>query len=152
MKYQGTMNACFTGYIVQAIANNFVPLLFVTFQSSWHIPLSRITLLITVNFVIQLTVDLASAGFVDRTGYRAAAVAAHVLAAAGLVMLTFLPDVMQDPFYGLLLSVGIYAVGGIVCSKSSIGNIGYVGMVFAIPALVVCAAGLKRSKHGKTLE
>lgn len=29
--YKMTMYACFIGYIVQAIVNNFVPLLFVTF-------------------------------------------------------------------------------------------------------------------------
>lgn len=112
MKYRSTMNACFTGYIVQAIVNNFVPLLFVTFQNSWHIPLSRITMLITVNFIIQLSVDLASAGFVDRLGYRASAVPAHLFSAAGLLMLTFLPDMMPDPFYGILISVIVYAVGG----------------------------------------
>lgn len=112
MKYRSTMNACFTGYIVQAIVNNFVPLLFVTFQNSWHIPLSRITMLITVNFIIQLSVDRASAGFVDRLGYRASAVTAHLFSAAGLLMLTFLPDMMPDPFYGILISVIVYAVGG----------------------------------------
>ena len=112
MKYRSTMNACFTGYIVQAIVNNFVPLLFVTFQNSWHIPLSRITMLITVNFIIQLSVDLASAGFVDRLGYRASAVTAHLFSAVGLLMLTFLPDMMPDPFYGILISVIVYAVGG----------------------------------------
>ena len=65
------MYACFAGYIVQAIVNNFVPLLFLTFEKSYHIPLSRITMLITINFGIQLLVDLLSAGFVDRsdTGY-----------------------------------------------------------------------------------
>ena len=31
--YKSTMCACFTGYIVQAIINNFAPLLFVTFQN-----------------------------------------------------------------------------------------------------------------------
>ena len=31
-KYKITINACFLAYIVQAIVNNFVPLLFVTFQ------------------------------------------------------------------------------------------------------------------------
>ena len=112
MKYRSTMNACFTGYIVQAIVNNFVPLLFVTFQNSWHIPLSRITMLITVNFIIQLSVDLASAGFVDKLGYRASAVTAHLFSAAGLLMLPFLPDMMPDPFYGILISVIVYEVGG----------------------------------------
>ena len=112
MKYRSTMNACFTGYIVQAIVNNLVPLLFVTFQNSWHIPLSMITMLITVNFIIQLSVDLASAGFVDKLGYRASAVTAHLFSAAGLLMLPFLPDMMPDPFYGILISVIVYAVGG----------------------------------------
>ena len=49
-RYQRTIYACFTGYIVQAIINNFVPLLFLTFESTYHIPLSKITILITFNF------------------------------------------------------------------------------------------------------
>ena len=49
-----TIYACFIGYIVQAIVNNFVPLLFVTFQNNYHISLERITFLITLNFIIQL--------------------------------------------------------------------------------------------------
>ena len=52
--YNRTLQACFVGYVVQAIVNNFVPLLFVTFQNSYQIPLSKITLLITINFLIQL--------------------------------------------------------------------------------------------------
>ena len=69
-KYQKTVYACFVGYIVQAIVNNFVPLLFLTFEKSYHIPLSQITMLITFNFGIQLLIDLLSAKFVDRIGYR----------------------------------------------------------------------------------
>ena len=68
--YMQTIYACFIGYIVQAIVNNFVPLLFVTFQNNYHISLERITFLITLNFIIQLFVDLLSAFFVDRIGYR----------------------------------------------------------------------------------
>ena len=67
-KYQKTMYACFAGYIVQAIVNNFVPLLFLTFESSYNIPLSQITMLITFNFGIQLIVDLLSTKFVDKIG------------------------------------------------------------------------------------
>ena len=44
--YRRTMTACFLGYIVQAIVNNFAPLLFVMFQQDYGIPLSKITLLI----------------------------------------------------------------------------------------------------------
>ncbi|CDC07939.1 transporter major facilitator family [Lachnospiraceae bacterium CAG:364] len=49
-QYNKTMTACFVGYIVQAIIVNFVPLLFLTFQRQYHLPLSQITMLITFNF------------------------------------------------------------------------------------------------------
>ena len=78
------MLACFIGYIVQAVVNNFTPLLFVNFQTVYGIPLAKITLLITINFLIQLCVDLVSAWLLDRIGYRAGVVFAHVASAAGL--------------------------------------------------------------------
>ena len=110
--YKKTMSACFIGYIVQAIVNNFVPLLFVTFQNSYQIPLSKITLLITVNFLIQLLIDLLSAGFIDKIGYRASILLAHICSVAGIVALTVLPELLPDPFMGILISVMIYAIGG----------------------------------------
>ena len=110
--YQKTIYACFTGYIVQAVVNNFAPLLFLTFHESYGIPMEKITLLITFNFGLQLLVDLLSVGFVDRIGYRASMVLAHVLSAAGLLFLTVLPGVFGDPFTGLLISVIVYAAGG----------------------------------------
>ncbi len=111
-QYSRTITACFTGYIVQAVVNNFVPLLFLTFQKSYGIPLSQITLLVTFNFGIQLLVDLLSVGFVDRIGYRASMIIAHVLSAAGLILLTILPEALPSPFAGILTAVMIYAVGG----------------------------------------
>ena len=110
--YKMTMYACFIGYIVQAVVNSFVPLLFVTFQTEYHIPLTQITLLITVNFVIQLVVDLLSAGFVDKIGYRASAIIAHACAGTGIFLLTLLPELFSYPFYGILLAVMVYAIGG----------------------------------------
>ena len=106
------MYACFIGYIVQAIVNNFVPLLFVTFQNIYDIPLSKITFLITINFVIQLFVDMLSAGFIDKIGYRASVIIAHICAAVGLILLSFLPEIMPDPYIGILISVFFYAIGG----------------------------------------
>lgn len=111
-QYNKTITACFVGYIVQAVVNNFTPLLFLFFQKSYHIPLSQITLLVTFNFGVQLLVDLLSVGFIDKIGYRASMVLAHVLSAAGLVLLTALPDVLPTPFAGILIAVMVYAIGG----------------------------------------
>lgn len=110
--YKKTMYACFTGYIVQAVVNNFVPLLFITFQSAYNIPLSKITLLITVNFGVQLAVDVLSAYFADKIGYRASIMLAHICCGTGFVLLMLLPDLLPDPFAGILISVIVYAVGG----------------------------------------
>ena len=110
--YKKTMYACFIGYIVQAIVNNFVPLLFVTFQNSYKISLSQVTALITVNFIIQLLTDMLSAGFIDKIGYRVSAITAHIFAATGLILLTILPEILPDSFLGIIISVIVYAVGG----------------------------------------
>ena len=107
-----TMTACFIGYIVQAIINNFVPLLFVTFQTTYDIPLGNITLLITINFVIQLFIDAFSAWFIDKIGYKTSIILAHVFASLGLILLMFLPDLISNHFIGILISVIIYAIGG----------------------------------------
>ncbi len=110
--YGKTIRACFVGYIVQAIVNNFVPLLFLTFQKHYGVPLSQITLLVTFNFGVQLLVDLLSVKFVDKIGYRRAMVLAHLLSAGGLILLTVLPELFPAPFTGILLAVTVYAVGG----------------------------------------
>lgn len=111
-RYQKTVYACFVGYIVQAIVNNFAPLLFLTFHQSYGIPLIRITFLVTINFGIQLCVDLASVTFVDRIGYRTSLILAHAFSVLGLILLAVLPDRMADPYGGLLIAVVCYAIGG----------------------------------------
>lgn len=111
-KYKKTIFACFISYIIQAIVNNFAPLLFLTFSQTYAISLEKITALITINFFIQLVVDMASTAFVDRIGYRSSMIVAHIAAAFGLIGMAFLPEIMPNPFVGLLLSVFLYACGG----------------------------------------
>lgn len=111
-QYNKTIVACFVGYVVQAVVNNFTPLLFLFFQKSYHIPLSQITLLVTFNFGIQLLIDFLSVGFIDKIGYRASMIIAHTLSAIGIILLTVLPEILPAPFMGILIAVMIYAIGG----------------------------------------
>lgn len=108
--YQKTLRACYLGYITQAICANFAPLLFLTFQKTYHISLGTIALIPTVFFLTQLVIDFAATGFVDRIGYRTCVVVSHLLSTVGLVMLAFLPDLLPVPFLGILISVMFYAV------------------------------------------
>ena len=105
------MKACYLGYIGSAIINNYAPLLFLTFQSSFGISLDKITLLVTMNFSIQLIVDLLSAKFVDRIGYRISIVAAQLFSAAGLVALATLPVILPNAYAVLVTATALYAIG-----------------------------------------
>lgn len=108
--YRHTFYACYAGYFVQAIINNFIPLLFLTFQQSFSLSYDKISLLIVVNFGVQLFVDLISITFVDKLGYRKCVLAAHFFAFAGLFLLGVLPFVLE-PYTGIIVSITVYAVG-----------------------------------------
>lgn len=106
------MRASYIGYIVQAIVNTFMPLLYVTFGTDYGISIDRISVLITINFTVQLIIDFASSQFVNRVGYKKCVIAAHLLATAGLVMLSILPNIMNDHFLGILISMLFSSAGG----------------------------------------
>ncbi|MBD7911883.1 MULTISPECIES: MFS transporter [Clostridium] len=110
--YNHTIYASFIGYIVQAIINNFAPLLFLTFQKEYNVSLDKISLLITFNFGVQLMIDLLSAKFIDKIGYKISIVVAHIFAAVGLISLSILPTILSNPFGGLVVAVMLYAIGG----------------------------------------
>lgn len=110
--YKRTLCASYIGYITQAIVINLSPLLFVMFQKEFEISLSKIGLLVTYNFCAQILVDLLSAKYVERIGYKVCIVAAHICSAAGLVGLGLFPSLFADPYIGLLLATTLFAVGG----------------------------------------
>jgi len=118
--YRKTLIACYLGFITQAITANFAPLLFLTFHHDYQISLGQIALIPTAFFLTQLLVDAFCARYVDRIGYRRAIVVSQFAAGTGLVGLAFLPDLLPDPFTGIILSVIIYAVGSglieVLCS------------------------------------
>lgn len=110
-KYRKTLLACYLGFVTQAIAANFAPLLFLTFKNTYHLSLEQIAAIPLVFFFTQLVTDLAAARFVDRVGYRVCVVASQLLSAVGLVLLAFLPDFFSVPLWGILLAVILYAIG-----------------------------------------
>lgn len=118
--YKKTLTACYLGFITQAIAANFAPLLFLKFHSAFRIPLGKIALISTVFYLTQLAVDIFCSFFVDRIGYRKCVITSEVCAVTGLIGLAFLPDLLPDPLTGIIISVIIYAVGSglieVLCS------------------------------------
>lgn len=110
-KYKKTLVACYLGFVTQAISANFTPLLFLTFKSTYGITLEKIAMIPMVFYFAQLLIDLAATKFADKIGYRTCVVVSQVLSAAGLISMAFLPDVLSNPFIGILISVVLYAIG-----------------------------------------
>ena len=109
--YSKTLLACYLGFITQAICANFAPLLFLKFHSDYAISLGQIALIPTAFFLTQLVIDVFCAKFVDRIGYRRSVITSALTSAVGLAGLAFIPDLLADPFVGIMICVVIYAVG-----------------------------------------
>ena len=118
--YKKTLRACYLGFITQAIAANFAPLLFLKLHNDYQIPLGMIALIPTAFFFTQLVVDIFCAKFVDRIGYRVSIVASEIFSAIGLIGLAFLPNLLSSAYDGIMISVVLYAVGSglieVLCS------------------------------------
>jgi len=112
LHYHHTQKACYTGYITQAIVNNLAPLLFLTFQTQFSISLEKISLLISINFIMQMIVDILAAKFVDKIGYRLCVVTAHICCTIGLIGLGIFPYIFPDSYAGLVTAILINAIGG----------------------------------------
>ena len=109
--YRKTLIACYLGFITQAISANFAPLLFLTFKDTYGISLEMIALIPMVFYLTQLLVDLGATKFADVIGYRTCVVVSQVVSAVGLVLMAFLPELLPDPFVGIMIAVVLYAVG-----------------------------------------
>ena len=110
--YTHTIYASYIGYITQAIINNFAPLLFLTFAADYGLTLDKITMITTINFLVQLAVDFVSAKVIDKVGYRPAIMAAHVCCGVGLIGMAVLPEILSSAYAGLIVAVVLYAIGG----------------------------------------
>ena len=109
--YKKTLIACYLGFVTQAISANFFPLLFLTFMSTYGITLEKIAMIPMVFYLTQLIVDFAATKFADKIGYRACVLASQLLSSVGLVVMAFLPDMLSEPFVGIMISVVLYAIG-----------------------------------------
>ena len=108
-RYTHTRIAAYIGYTVQAIINNFLPILFIALQNVYRISYEQLGRLIVVNFLTQLFTDILTPKIVAVTGYKKAAVLCQGLAAAGLVLLVFLPRLLPSPYLGIVISIVVYA-------------------------------------------
>lgn len=113
-KYSLTVVACSSGYVVQAIINNFLPLLFVCFATTYKIPVYLISTIIAYNFVLQMLVDTLSSSLILKIGHRASCIFSGVVAVIGLIILACTPLVVSgylSIYFGIMIAVTFMATG-----------------------------------------
>lgn len=111
INYKHTITACFIGYMVQAIVCNFAPLLFVSWEKEFNISLPQLTTVVTLTFFTQIVVDLLSAKFADKIGYKKCLFIAHLASSIGFLLLAILPYAMNNAFAGIVIAVTLYSIG-----------------------------------------
>lgn len=111
LTYSHTLTACYLGGITQAIVNNFAPLLFVTFNKQFNISIELISILIVLNFGVQIATDVSSVKLIKKIGFRKGAMLSYILSALGLVLMVILPFTLPNAFIGLAISTIICAIG-----------------------------------------
>ena len=109
LNYTSTKIASYAGLFVQAIVNNFLPILFIALHDVYKIGYEKLGRLIMFNFVTQLVTDMLTPKIVGLLGYRKSAIMCQGFAALGLAMLSFMPRIMPDPYVGIVISVMVYA-------------------------------------------
>lgn len=109
--YRSTKLACYGGYVVQAIVNNFLPILFVVLQTNYKLSYELLGRIVLINFCTQIAADAITPFVTSRFGYRKTAVLSQLLAAGGLIFLAVLPGLLPAPYIGIIASVVIYALG-----------------------------------------
>lgn len=109
--FRMTKFVCYIGFVVQAIINNFLPILFVCLQDNYGLNYEKLARLIVVNFGAQMCVDLLTPKITKHLGYRATAFLSQFTASLGLVMMAVLPNVMANKYLAISTSAVMYACG-----------------------------------------
>ena len=110
-KYLPTKLAGYVGFVVQAIVNNFLPILFIVFQDIYGLGYEKLGRLIVFNFAIQMFIDFITPKIIHKIGYRSAAFLCQFTACLGLCLMSILPRVMPNPYVAMFISIAVYATG-----------------------------------------
>ncbi len=110
--FEHTMRACYIGAFSQAIVCNFMPLLFVIFNKDYGIALGLVTLIATLNFVMQLIMDCISVSFIDKVSYRATIISANLLTGLGFLVLGIVAPLVENTYAAIIFSVLLFSAGG----------------------------------------
>lgn len=110
--YKLTIKACYIGYFVQATVVNLTPILFIPLREQFGLSFGKLGLLVLINFITQVSSDIAFSHAVDKYGYRPFLVSAHAMTILGFFVFALSPILMPDPYIGFIIGTIIFSASG----------------------------------------
>lgn len=105
--------ACYSTNVSMAIAANLSPVLFLTFHSLYNISFTLLGLLVLINFVTQLSIDLAFSFFSHKFNIPLAVKITPVLSVVGLALYALAPIIFPTvPYIGLVIGTIVFSASG----------------------------------------
>ena len=128
-KYTRLKLACYSINVTMAVVGNLPPLLFLTFRSLYGISYSLLGALVLINFVTQLTVDLAFSFFSHKFNIPLAVKTAPILGVVGFWIFALWPFFFPEIAYvGMVIGTVIFS------AASGFGEVLISPVIAAIPA------------------
>ena len=109
VSYTKTKLTCYSSFVVQAIVNNFLPILFIIFKSEYGLSYEELGRLIFINFFVQIFADFATAKIADKIGYRKTVILSQAGAAFGLMLLGITPHFIDNIYVAIIIPLVFYA-------------------------------------------
>ncbi len=111
--YRRLKYACYSTNVSMSIVSNLSPVLFLTFREMYGISYSLLGLLVLINFVTQLSVDLAFSFFSHRFNIPKAVKLTPALTATGLAVYALWPLAFPNLAYaGLVVGTVLFSASG----------------------------------------
>lgn len=109
LTYKDTIRACYLGNMLQSAGTVF-SILFIPIRSLYGISYTQFAVLLTINFITQVTSDVLFSKPVERYGFRRFAVGAPVLSSLGMFLFAMAPKLFPgNPFWGFCLGMFVFA-------------------------------------------
>lgn len=121
--------ACYTMNMTMAVVGNLAPVLFLTFRQLYDISYAMLGFLVLINFVTQLSVDLAFSFFSHRFNIPMAVKTGPFLGAIGLIIYAVWPFIFPNAVLpGLIIGTIIFS------AASGLAEVLISPVIAAIPA------------------
>lgn len=110
INYKNTIFACYGGNFVMSIIISLLAIIFIPIRAEFGLSFGQFGTLMLVNFLTQVTVDVAFSKAVDKYGFRIFIVLAHILCVVGLILFALSPTIFGKHFYiGFIFATIIFS-------------------------------------------